>query len=164
MHRNLGKAMAGGFVGTLVMTSMMYYVSPMMMGMKMDIAAMLGSMLGGRWAAGMMMHFVNGSIIFPAIYAYLLYERLPGSPALRGAIWGTILWFLAQTVVTPMMGGGLFSSQMGGVMAVMGRSSGISPTAVCLGASPAVRRSSPRARNNRRRLVTPVSMAATPAS
>ena len=120
MHPNLGRAMAGGFVGTLVMTLMMYYVSPMMMGMKMDIAAMLGSMLGGSWTAGMMMHFVNGSVIFPAIYTYLLDERLPGSPALRGAVWGTILWLLAQTVVMPMMGGGLFSSQMGGMMAAMG--------------------------------------------
>ena len=120
MHPNLGRAIAGGFVGTVVMTLMMYYVSPMMMGMTMDIAAMLGSMLGGSWTAGMMMHFINGSVIFPAIYVYLLYERLPGSPVLRGAAWGTILWFLAQTVVMPMMGGGFFSSQMGGAMAVMG--------------------------------------------
>lgn len=120
MHPNLGRAIAGGFAGTVVMTLMMYYVSPMMMGMKMDIAAMLGSMLGGNWTAGMIVHFINGAVVFPAIYVYLLYERLPGSPVLRGAIWGTILWFLAQTVVMPMMGGGFFSSQMGGAMAVMG--------------------------------------------
>ena len=120
MHPNLGRAMAGGFVGTLVMTLMMYFASPMMMGMKMDIAAMLGSMLGGSWMAGMVMHFINGSVIFPAIYVYMLYERLPGSSVVKGAIWGTILWLLAQTVVMPMMGGGLFSSQMGGMMAVAG--------------------------------------------
>jgi uncharacterized membrane protein YagU involved in acid resistance len=111
-------AVAGGFVGTLAMTGMMYFAAPMMIGMPMDIAAMLGSMLGGSWAAGMILHFVNGAIIFPAVYAYLLYERLPGSPAGRGAIWGAVLWFLAQAVVMPMMGGGYFSSQMGGMMAV----------------------------------------------
>lgn len=120
MHPNLGRAVAAGFVGTLVMTLMMYFVSPVMMAMKMDIAAMLGSMLGVSWAAGMMMHFVNGSLIFPAIYTYLLFERLPGSPALRGAMWGTILWIVAQTVVMPMMGAGFFSSQMGGMMAAVG--------------------------------------------
>lgn len=119
MHPHLSKAMAGGFVGTLVMTAMMYFVAPMM-GMKMDIAAMLGSMLGGSWAAGMVLHFTNGSVIFPAIYTYVLYERLPGSPAVRGTTWGVILWLLAQTMVMPMMGGGLFSSQMGGMMAAMG--------------------------------------------
>jgi len=47
---------------------MMYLVGPMM-GVHMDIAAMLGSMLGGSWAVGMMLHFVNGTLIFPAIYA-----------------------------------------------------------------------------------------------
>jgi hypothetical protein len=81
---------------------------------------MLGSMLGGSWTAGLMMHFVNGSVIFPAIYLYALYAHLPGSLAIRGTIWGVVLWFIAQTVVTPMTGAGLFSSAMGGVMAAMG--------------------------------------------
>ena len=37
------------------MTTLMYLVAPMM-GLHMDIAAMLGSILGGSWAASMMMH------------------------------------------------------------------------------------------------------------
>jgi len=51
MHPNVGRAMLGGFVGTLGMTGMMYMVAPMM-GLKMDIAQMLGSMLGNNWWAG----------------------------------------------------------------------------------------------------------------
>jgi len=31
-----------------------------------------------------------------------------------------VLWVLAQVVVMPMMGGGLFSSALGGMMAAMG--------------------------------------------
>ncbi len=120
MGPNPGRAALGGFTGTLVMTAMMYWVAPAMMGMRMDIAAMLGSMLGGSWAAGMAMHFVLGSVVFPAIYSYLLYERLPGSPAARGTLWGVILWVLAQVVVMPMMGGGVFSRAMGGAMAAFG--------------------------------------------
>lgn len=119
MHPTFARAALGGFVGTLVMTGMMYIVAPMM-GLRMDIAAMLGSMLGGSWTAGLMMHFVNGAVIFPAIYVYALYAHLPGSPAVRGTIWGVALWLVAQTVVMPMMGAGLFSSAMGGVMAAMG--------------------------------------------
>lgn len=118
-HPTFTRAVLGGFVGTLVMTAMMYVVAPMM-GLHMDIAAMLGSMLGGSWIAGMMMHFVNGSVIFPAVYAYALFAHLPGSPAIRGTIWGLVLWLVAQTVVMPMMGAGLFSSAMGGAMAAMG--------------------------------------------
>ena len=51
MSVNFGRAALGGFVGTLVITAMMYVVAPMM-GLRMDIAAMLGSMLGGSWTAG----------------------------------------------------------------------------------------------------------------
>lgn len=119
MHANFGRPALGGFVGTLAMTAMMYLVAPLM-GLHMDIAAMLGSVLGGSWAAGMLMHFINGTLIFPAIYVYALTGILPGSPAVKGTLWGTTLWVLAQVVVMPMMGGGLFSSAMGGPMAAMG--------------------------------------------
>jgi uncharacterized protein DUF6789 len=118
-HPTFARAVVGGFVGTVVMTAMMYMVAPMM-GLPMDIAAMLGSMLGGSWIAGMMMHFINGAVIFPALYVFALYAHLPGSPAVRGTVWGVALWLVAQTVVMPMMGAGLFSSAMGGVMAAMG--------------------------------------------
>jgi len=119
MRPNPVRAMVGGFVGTAAMTAMMYVVAPMM-GLNMDIAQMLGSMLGNNWTAGMVMHFVNGTVIFPLIYAYVLYAWLPGSPVVKGLGWGVILWFLAQVVVMPMMGGGFFSSAMGGMMAVVG--------------------------------------------
>jgi len=118
-HPTFSRAVLGGFAGTAAMTAMMYLVAPMM-SLRMDIAAMLGSMLGGSWAAGMMMHVVNGSLIFPAIYAYALYDHVPGSPAIKGAIWGVALWLVAQVMVMPMMGGGVFSSNMGGLMAAMG--------------------------------------------
>ena len=119
MRPNPVRAMAGGLAGTIVMTAMMYMVAPMM-GLRMDIAEMLGSMLGNNWMAGMMMHFVNGTIIFPLIYTYLLYAWLPGSPTVKGTAWGVILWVLAQVVVMPMMGGGFFSMAMGGMMAAVG--------------------------------------------
>ena len=118
-HPTFARAALGGFTGTLAMTAMMYFIAPLM-GLHMDIAAMLGSMLGGSWTAGMMMHVVNGSVIFPAIYVYALYAHLPGAPAIRGTLWGVALWVIAQTVVMPMTGAGLFSSAMGGMMAAMG--------------------------------------------
>ena len=118
MHPNLSRAVLAGFVGTLGMTAMMYVVAPMM-GLHMDIAAMLGSILGGNWGAGMAMHFVNGSLVFPAVYVYALYGLLPGSPVTKGATMGIALWLLAQVIVMPMMGGGLFSSALGGMMAAV---------------------------------------------
>lgn len=119
MHPNIGRSIAGGLVGTIVMTMMMYVVAPMM-GLHMDIAAMLGSMPGNSWMAGMMMHVANGVILFPLVYAYVLYAYLPGGPVVKGTIWGVALWLVAQAVVMPMMGAGFFSMAMGGMMAAMG--------------------------------------------
>lgn len=119
MQLNLVRTLSGGLAGTLAMTLMMYVAAPMM-GLNMDIAAMLGGMLGIGWAGGMLMHFVNGVVIFPVIYAVVLYPRLPGTAAIKGTAWGVILWLIAQLVVMPMMGGGLFSTAMGGMMAAAG--------------------------------------------
>ncbi|MGE0392067.1 MAG: DUF6789 family protein [Vicinamibacterales bacterium] len=118
-----GRAVAGGAVGTVAMTAMMYGVAPMM-GLNMDIAAMLGSMLGGSWLAGMAMHGLLGVVVFPAAFTFGVRGLLPGSELMRGLAWGVVLWLMAQVVVMPMMGGGLFSSAMGGMMAVMGSLAG----------------------------------------
>jgi uncharacterized membrane protein YagU involved in acid resistance len=101
------------------MTVMMYFVAPMM-GLNMDIAAMLGGMLGIGWAGGLLAHFVNGTIVFALIYALALYSWLPGSPILKGTVWGAILWLAAQLVVMPMAGAGVFSAAIGGMMAAGG--------------------------------------------
>jgi len=119
MHPTLGKAILGGAVGTALMTGMMYMVAPMM-GLHMDIAAMLGSMMGGHWAAGMAAHVMMGTLLFPSIYALVLFAKLPGTPIVRGAAWGIGLWLMAQLVVMPMMGAGVFSSNAGGMMAAAG--------------------------------------------
>ena len=119
MHPTLGKAILGGAVGTALMTGMMYMVAPMM-GLHMDIAAMLGSMMGGHWAAGMAAHLMLGTLIFPALYALGLFAKLPGAPVLRGATFGVGLWLMAQLIVMPMMGAGVLSSNAGGMMAAAG--------------------------------------------
>ena len=54
MRPNVTRLVLGGLIGTVAMTAMMYMVAPMM-GVRMDIAAMLGSMLRGSWAAGLAM-------------------------------------------------------------------------------------------------------------
>ncbi len=119
MRPNPVRTILGGFVGTLLITFLMYKGVPMMGMPKMDVAAMLGKMLGG-WTMGMLMHFVDGTIIFPLIYAYLLFRILPGPPAARGLVWGLILWLLSGIVVMPMMGAGLFGMGMGGMMSAVG--------------------------------------------
>lgn len=109
---DISRALLGGFLGTAAMTMMMYFVAPRMLGHPMDIAEMLGSMLGGNWWAGMILHFINGTLIFPLIYAYFLFGVLPGAAAVKGTIWGVALWLLAQVIVMPLVGAGFFSGSM----------------------------------------------------
>jgi uncharacterized membrane protein YagU involved in acid resistance len=118
MRPNIGKATLGGFIGTVVFTLMMRFVAPMM-GVRMDIAARLGEMTHTGMAGGLFMHFLNGTVIFPLIYVYLLYRLLPGVPWQKGLLWGVILWLGVEIVMIPMMGGGLFSTGMGGMKAVV---------------------------------------------
>lgn len=119
MHlANPSKAILGGFVATLAMTMVMY-AGPSMGLPRMDIATMLGSLLNGGqppvsgsalWWGGMVLHFVNGSVIFSLLYAYFVYGWLRGDTWMRGGIWGGVLWLIAQIMVMPMMGMGMFSA------------------------------------------------------
>lgn len=59
---------------------------------------------------GMLIHGMNDAIIFPLLYAYVLYPTLPGRPWLRGTLWGLALWLLSQLVAGPMLGTGFFAS------------------------------------------------------
>ena len=119
MRPDIKKAITGGVVGTIVMTLMAMYVAPMMTGMPMDIAAMLAGMLGTSWMIGMVGHLMMGIIVFPLIYVYIVYGFVPGSPVVKGLIWGAVLWAMAVVVVMPMAGAGFLMANIGGMMAVM---------------------------------------------
>ena len=118
MKPNIRKTIAGGFIGTVMFTLMMRVVAPMM-GVRMDIVAKLGEMTHTGMAGGLFMHFLNGTVIFPLIYVYLLYRLLPGAPWQKGLLWGVILWLGVEIVMMPMMGSGIFSMETGGMKAVI---------------------------------------------
>ena len=118
MKPNIRKTIAAGFIGTVMFTLMMRFVAPMM-GVRMDIVAKLGEMTHTGMAGGLFMHFLNGTVIFPLIYVYLLYRLLPGAPWQKGLLWGVILWLGVEIVMMPMMGSGIFSMETGGVKAVI---------------------------------------------
>jgi len=119
MKPEITKAVIGGVAGTVVMTLMMMFVAPMMTGQPMDIAAMIGDMMGGSYMIGMIIHIMMGVILFPLVYVYVVYSLVPGSPVVKGLIWGVVLWLMAAAVVMPMAGAGFFMSNIGGMMAVV---------------------------------------------
>jgi hypothetical protein len=113
---NVKRIFLAGAAGTAAMTMLMV-VGPLMGMPKMAIGEMLGGFLGIGTAAGWAMHLAIG-LILATVYAAVFVTRLPGAPALRGAIYGVGVFLMAQLVVTPMMGGGVFSG--GNVMMIAG--------------------------------------------
>jgi uncharacterized protein DUF6789 len=113
---NIGRAILGGFVGTPAMSSLMYTAAPLM-GVRVDIADVLGRALGG-WALGMIAHMINGSLLFPLLYV-LIADRLPvGPPVGKGFAFGGCLWLASQFIVMPTMGAGALSSHLGPMASV----------------------------------------------
>jgi len=107
---DFGKAVLAGMVGTAAMTLLML-MAPMMGMPPMNIGAMLGSVMGGNVALGWMAHFVIG-VLLALGYALVFAGRLPGAPVVRSALYSLLPWLMAQVVVMPMMGMGLFSGSM----------------------------------------------------
>ncbi len=107
---NLGRAVLAGLAGTAAMTMLML-LAPKMGLPPMNIGAMLGSVMGGNVALGWVAHFMIGTVLALS-YALLFATRIPGAPAIRGAVFSLLPWVMAQAVMMPMMGMGFFSGSM----------------------------------------------------
>ena len=103
----LPRAAIGGLIGTLVFTLMMKFLAPEMIGHPMDIAAVLGTFTGLGTSAGVVIHFLLGTLGF-AIGFVIVGPYLPGPGWLRGVIFMTAIWLLAGLIAMPVLGVGLF--------------------------------------------------------
>jgi uncharacterized membrane protein YagU involved in acid resistance len=111
MRADMTRVIAAGLVGTLVMTGVGLYVAPMMGMPPMNPATMLAGAMGGMAILGWAAHLMIGTVL-ALIYAAVALTRLPGPPVARGALFSIAPWLLAQVMVMPMMGMGLFSGSM----------------------------------------------------
>ena len=96
-----------GMAGTAAMTAMMY-MAPLMGLPNMNVPAMLSMMLGAPLIIGWLMHAMIG-VAFALLYARLFHRAVKniGNPVVRGLLFGTVVFLLAQVVMammTRMMG------------------------------------------------------------
>jgi hypothetical protein len=101
------RAVVGGLAGTAVMTMLML-MAPRMGMPEMNIGAMLGGFLGIGTAIGWVMHFMIGTVL-AVIFSIGFARRLPGPMFARGAQFAILPFLVAQLVMMPMMGAGVFS-------------------------------------------------------
>ena len=108
VKEKLIRALAGGFLATVVFTLFGLFVAPNVIGQQMDVAALMAPMLGGSHTAGVIAHFVAGTVVFPIAYLILGIRNLPGPAWLRGAIFMIPVYLVARAVVMPILGPGFF--------------------------------------------------------
>jgi uncharacterized membrane protein YagU involved in acid resistance len=121
VKEKLVRALAGGFVGTLIFTLMGKFLAPHVIGQPMDVAALMAPMLGGSHTVGVIAHFVIGTVVFPIAYLVLGIRKLPGPAWLRGALFLIPVYLVAMVVMMPILGQGLFfGSPPKAMVALMG--------------------------------------------
>lgn len=108
------RAVMAGLVGTAAMTALLL-VEPSVGLPKVAIGQILSTALGltpayltvGA-ATGWIIAFLVG-VGFALLYAGFFERRLPGGALGRGALYGVLIFILAQLVFMPLVGGGVFS-------------------------------------------------------
>jgi uncharacterized membrane protein YagU involved in acid resistance len=120
---NIQRAAVAGLIGTAAMTALLM-IEPSIGLPQIAIGQVLGSSLGLASALpsvgpalGWALHFLIGAAL-GVTYVAFFASRLPGSPLVRGMLFGLLVFLLAQLVFMPFVGGGIFSR--GDVQLILG--------------------------------------------
>jgi len=109
-----GMTVLGGLVATLAMTVFLHVVLPLSGEDPSMLSRVFENLIDAGWLVGMLVHLFLGAVVFPLIFVNIR-GRLPGPMWVRGTAWGAALWFVAEAVVVPLSGGGLFHATSGGL-------------------------------------------------
>jgi len=108
------RAVAAGMVGTAAMTALLL-IEPSVGLPKIAMGQVVSTSLGLASASlaigpeiGWVIHFLVG-IVLAVVYAAFLVSRFPGSPLVRGLLYGTLIFLVTQLVFIPVAGMGVFS-------------------------------------------------------
>ena len=117
-----GRAVTAGVIATGTMTALLL-VEPSIglpqiaVGQLLSTAMSVGvAHLSVGAAGGWLLHLVMG-VVLALIYASVFHARLPGRPAARGALFGSMVFVVAQLFFMPLVGAGVFSRGDGQLLA-----------------------------------------------
>lgn len=92
MAINWGRAVSAGVLGSLAFSAVGMWVAPLLVVLRSNPPDMLAENLGGNLALAWAAHLAIGAVL-AVIYAFVA-GRLPGPPALRGALFSLAPWLL----------------------------------------------------------------------
>ncbi|MDL2399604.1 DUF6789 family protein [Rhizobium mayense] len=123
MTLDVRAGLIAGFTATVVLSILMIAQSsagllPQLNPIE-DIAHVAGQPAGTILSLlfGWIGHFVLGTIVWGIIYA-AIQASLPGTPVVRGLIFGALAWLAMMIIFMPLAGHGLFALSLGGQAAV----------------------------------------------
>ena len=112
---NPTRAAGAGLIGTAAMTTLLL-IEPSVGLPQIAMGQILSTSMGSTAAhlpngpaIGWLIHFVMGMVL-ALVYARFIVNVLPGNALARGAIFGLLVFLLAQVTFMPLVGGGVFSS------------------------------------------------------
>jgi len=112
---NATRAVRAGLGGTIAMT-LLFLFEPLVGLPKIAEGGILSTVMSVSvahfpvgFAGGWAIHFLVG-ITLALLYAWLFVGRLPGTPPVRGALYGGLVFVAAQLALMPLVGAGVFSS------------------------------------------------------
>lgn len=117
--QNIIAGLVAGFVATVVLSALMVVKGMMGVMPELDVAAMIGMMMGASVVVGWIIHFMIGTIAWGGGFA-VLYGFIPGNSAvIKGIVFGIAAWLGMMILVMPMAGAGLFGMNLGIMAPIM---------------------------------------------
>ena len=117
--QNISAGLVAGFIATVVLSALMIVKGMMGVMPELDVAAMIGNMMGSSVAVGWIVHFMIGTIAWGVGFA-LLYGLIPGGNAVvKGIVFDVAAWLGMMIIVMPMAGAGLFGMNLGVIAPIM---------------------------------------------
>ncbi len=116
---HVGKGMVAGFAATLVLSALMLMKSAIGLMPELDLPRMLGGMMGAGPGLGWIIHFMIGTVLWGALFAWLDPNLPGGSHWLKGVVFGMGAWMLMMILAMPMAGAGLFGMRLGIMAPIM---------------------------------------------
>lgn len=111
--QNISTGFLAGFVATVVLAAMMVIKGMMGVTPELNVAAMIGAIIGSSVAVGWIIHLLVHTIAGGGGFA-LLYNVIPGGSApVKGLVYGIAAWLVLMLIVMPVAGVGLFGLDLG---------------------------------------------------
>jgi len=112
MNRN-ARGLIAGIIATAVLSALMLLKGAMGMLPQFNVIAMLANTLGGGPIVGWIAHIAIGVVFYGLIIANLA-GFLPGAATtVKGMVLGVIGWLIMMLIAMPIMGAGIFASNLG---------------------------------------------------